>query len=157
VVIRDPRNLAHSIIFREHAATTKGIAWSPLESNLIATGGGTADRRILLWDIGTLDIKQEVDSKSQVGGLQFTRDGDLISLHGYSQNEVTIWNTKGMSKRAVLRGHTARVLYSALSPDHDTLLTGSPDETLRFWKIGFSDRKKSPKQKEPSFGLRGIR
>lgn len=40
-----------------------------------------------------------------------------------------------MSKVATLTGHTLRVLYLALSPDSQTIVTGAGDETLRFWNI----------------------
>ncbi|CDW53872.1 WD40 domain containing protein [Trichuris trichiura] len=35
----------------EHQAAVKAIAWSPLESNILATGGGSDDRKIKLWNI----------------------------------------------------------------------------------------------------------
>ena len=38
-----------------------------------------------------------------------------------------------MSKLATLTGHTLRVLYLAVSPDGQTIVTGAGDETLRFW------------------------
>ncbi len=34
-----------------------------------------------------------------------------------------------------LTGHTYRVLYLALSPDGQTIVTGAGDETLRFWNV----------------------
>ena len=34
---------------------------------------------------------------------------------------------------ASLTGHTNRVLYLAMSPDGETIVTGAGDETLRFW------------------------
>ena len=34
-----------------------------------------------------------------------------------------------------LTGHTYRVLYLALSPDGETIVSGAGDETLRFWKV----------------------
>lgn len=34
---------------------------------------------------------------------------------------------------ASLTGHTHRVLYLAMSPDGETIVTGAGDETLRFW------------------------
>jgi cell division cycle 20-like protein 1, cofactor of APC complex len=34
---------------------------------------------------------------------------------------------------ASLSGHTNRVLYLAMSPDGETIVTGAGDETLRFW------------------------
>lgn len=47
-----------------------------------------------------------------------------------------------MKKLAVLTGHTCRVLYLAMSPDGQTLVTGAGDETLRFWKV-FPQKKQS--------------
>jgi cell division cycle 20-like protein 1 (cofactor of APC complex) len=34
-----------------------------------------------------------------------------------------------------LTGHTQRVLYLAISPDGQNIVTGAGDETLRFWNI----------------------
>lgn len=38
-----------------------------------------------------------------------------------------------MDTTATLAGHTCRVLYLAMSPDGETIVTGAGDETLRFW------------------------
>jgi cell division cycle 20-like protein 1 (cofactor of APC complex) len=38
-----------------------------------------------------------------------------------------------MEQIASLTGHTYRVLYLAMSPDGQTIVTGAGDETLRFW------------------------
>lgn len=38
-----------------------------------------------------------------------------------------------MTQIATLTGHTFRVLYLAMSPDGQTIVTGAGDETLRFW------------------------
>ena len=40
-----------------------------------------------------------------------------------------------MTKLATLTGHTLRVLYLAVSPDGQTVVTGAGDETLRFWSL----------------------
>lgn len=40
-----------------------------------------------------------------------------------------------MKKVATLTGHTFRVLYLAMSPDGENIVTGAGDETLRFWKV----------------------
>lgn len=40
-----------------------------------------------------------------------------------------------MKKMATLTGHQYRVLYLAMSPDSETIVTGAGDETLRFWKV----------------------
>lgn len=40
-----------------------------------------------------------------------------------------------MQQVATLTGHTMRVLYLAMSPDGETIVTGAGDETLRFWDL----------------------
>jgi cell division cycle 20-like protein 1, cofactor of APC complex len=40
-----------------------------------------------------------------------------------------------MRKIATLTGHNLRVLYLAMSPDGESIVTGAGDETLRFWKV----------------------
>lgn len=60
---------------------------------------------------------------------------ELVSTHGYSMNAINIWESKNMDKVGTLRGHSYRVLYMARSPDGESILTGSGDQTLRFWKV----------------------
>lgn len=50
-------------------------------------------------------------------------------------NAINIWSGKNMDKIGTLQGHSYRVLYLAGSPDGESILTGSGDQTLRFWKI----------------------
>jgi cell division cycle 20-like protein 1 (cofactor of APC complex) len=38
-----------------------------------------------------------------------------------------------MTQVVSLTGHTYRVLYLAMSPDGQVIVTGAGDETLRFW------------------------
>ena len=40
-----------------------------------------------------------------------------------------------MQKLTTLTGHTYRVLYLAMSPDGQDIVTGAGDETLRFWNV----------------------
>lgn len=62
---------------------------------------------------------------------------EIVSTHGYSggpvQNQIHIWRYPTMTQVATLTGHTYRVLYLAMSPDGQTIVTGAGDETLRFW------------------------
>ena len=66
---------------------------------------------------------------------------EMITTHGYSLNQINLWNTtnnweeKSVNKVATLTGHTYRVLYLAMSPDGESVLTGAGDETLRFWNV----------------------
>ena len=46
--------------------TSRGGCRCPFQANLLASGGGTADRRICLWNTGNGQCLNEVDTKSQV-------------------------------------------------------------------------------------------
>ena len=121
--------------FSDHTAAVKAIAWSPHQRNLLASGGGTADRRIKFWNTATGQMIQEIDTGSQVCNLNWSKNSnEIVSTHGYSQNQIVVWKYPSMTQVASLTGHTYRVLYLAMSPDGQTVVTGAGDETLRFWK-----------------------
>lgn len=58
-----------------------------------------------------------------------------VSTHGYSQNQILVWKYPSLSQVAKLTGHSTRVLYLAMSPDGEAIVTGAGDETLRFWNV----------------------
>ena len=49
-----------------HQAAVKALAWCPFQSNLLATGGGTADRTIRFWNTCTGAQLNSIDTGSQV-------------------------------------------------------------------------------------------
>ena len=65
---------------------------------------------------------------------------EMISGHGYSQNQLTIWKYPSMTRIADLKGHTSRILALAMSPDGSTVVSAAGDETLRFWKCFEADK-----------------
>ena len=63
---------------------------------------------------------------SQVCNLSWSKNvNELVSTHGYSQNQIIVWRCPSMTKLATLTGHTMRVLYLASSPDGQTVVTGA--------------------------------
>jgi cell division cycle 20-like protein 1, cofactor of APC complex len=122
--------------FSTHVAAVKAIAWSPHQHHLLASGGGTADRSIKFWNTATGSLIKEVDTGSQVCNLAWSKNSDeIVSTHGYSQNQIVVWKYPRMEQVVSLTGHTFRVLYLSASPDGTTVVTGAGDETLRFWKV----------------------
>lgn len=78
--------------FSKHKAAVKAISWSPHQHGLLASGGGTADRKIRFWNTLESTLLNEIDSGSQVCNLQFSKNvNELVSTHGYSQNQIIIW------------------------------------------------------------------
>lgn len=126
---------------------------------LVASGGGTADRHIKFWNVNSGHMLNSVDAGSQVCNLAWSRSvNEVVSTHGFSLNQVVVWKYPTMNKLATLTGHSYRcaahpplpadprplmrlccgatsVLYLAMSPDGQTVVTGAGDETLRFWNL----------------------
>ena len=120
--------------FSDHTAAVKAIAWSPHQRGLLASGGGTADRCIRFWNTGTGACLASVDTGSQICNLLWSKTvNEIVSTHGYSLNQIIVWKYPSLHKVVTLTGHTYRVLYLAMSPDGQTIVTGAGDETLRFW------------------------
>lgn len=120
--------------FAEHTAAVKAIAWSPHQHGTLASGGGTADRKIRFWNTLTGQAINEIDTGSQVCNLAWSKNSnEIVSTHGFSENQIVVWKYPSMSQVATLTGHTYRVLYLAMSPDGQVIVTGAGDETLRFW------------------------
>ena len=73
-------------------------------------------------------------------------DREILSSHGFVNNQLCIWKYPQMKKIADLRGHTSRVLHLSLSPDGTTVASAAADETLRFWKV-FQNSGQQPSMK----------
>ncbi|PPD90838.1 hypothetical protein GOBAR_DD12221 [Gossypium barbadense] len=120
----------------EHTAAVKAIAWSPHRHGLLASGGGATDRCIRFWDTTTNTHLSCLDTGCQISNLVWPKNvNELVSTHGSSQDHIIVWRYPTMSKLATLTGHTTRVLYLAISPDGQKIVTGSGDETLCFWRL----------------------
>ena len=130
-------------ILTDHQAAVKAVAWSPHERNLLASGGGTADRCIKFWNAASGSLINSVDTGSQVCALQWSPlEKELLSSHGYAENNLVLWKYPTMARTKELKGHTSRVLHMATSPDGSLVCSLAADETLRFWKIFGSEGKK---------------
>ncbi|XP_040377053.1 cell division cycle 20.2, cofactor of APC complex-like [Oryza brachyantha] len=138
----------------DHTAAVKALAWCPFQSNLLATGGGGSDRCIKFWNTHTGACLNSVDTGSQVCALLWNKnERELLSSHGFTQNQLTLWKYPSMVKMAELTGHTSRVLFMAQSPDGCTVASAAADETLRFWNVFGSPEAPKPAAKASHTGM----
>lgn len=123
--------------FNDHLAAVKAIAWSPHHHGLLASGGGSADRHIRFRSALTCQTLKVYDTGSQVCQLAWSKNSsnELVSTHGFAQNQIVVWQYPTMKPIAKLLGHQQRVLYLAMSPDGESIVTGAGDQTLRFWHV----------------------
>eukprot|EP00164_Ancoracysta_twista_P005587 GFYU01007661.1.p1 GENE.GFYU01007661.1~~GFYU01007661.1.p1 ORF type:complete len:478 (+),score=54.27 GFYU01007661.1:215-1648(+) len=151
LLIWSPQFSTPMLKFTEHCAAVKAISWSPHQHGVIASGGGTADRCIRFWNTSSNQALHVEDTGSQVCNLVWSKNAnELVSTHGYSQNQIIVWRYPGMSKLATLTGHSLRVLYLSMSPNGEDIVTGTGDETLRFWKVFPPGKSRKKTDQNPS-------
>ncbi|VYS68136.1 unnamed protein product [Arabidopsis thaliana] len=132
--------------FEEHTAAVRALAWCPFQASLLATGGGVGDGKINFWNTHTGACLNSVETGSQVCSLLWSKsERELLSAHGFTQNQLTLWKYPSMVKMAELNGHTSRVLFMAQSPDGCTVASAAGDETLRLWNV-FGEPPKTTKK-----------
>uniref|UniRef100_A0A4W5LZQ4 Cell division cycle 20 homolog n=1 Tax=Hucho hucho TaxID=62062 RepID=A0A4W5LZQ4_9TELE len=120
--------------FSEHQGAVKALAWCPWQPNILASGSGTSDRHICIWNINSGSCISGLDTVS-VSSLMFAPNyKELVSSHGYAHDNVVIWKYPSLTKVAELNGHEGRVLNITMSPDCSIIATVACDETVRLWK-----------------------
>lgn len=116
------------------------LALSP-GGETLATGhyGGA----LQLWDVEertTLALRQTIQADSGwVTSLGFTPDGETLISTG-DDNDLKLWRPADGAALGVLRGHSNRIIDSAMDADGTTLHSLSSDNTLRTWAQGGTDR-----------------
>ncbi|KAJ6196594.1 WD40-repeat-containing domain protein [Bipolaris maydis] len=99
-----------------------------------AAASAAATTNIPLSPTAPANLINSLDTGSQVCNLAWSKNSnEIVSTHGYSQNQIIVWKYPSMQQVVSLTGHTYRVLYLAMSPDGQVIVTGAGDETLRFW------------------------
>eukprot|EP00934_Nitzschia_sp_Nitz4_P008225 Nitzschia sp. Nitz4//scaffold274_size25273//8452//10116//NITZ4_008327-RA/size25273-processed-gene-0.13-mRNA-1//-1//CDS//3329545281//8215//frame0 len=152
------------LVLQQHKAAVKALDWCPFRRGVLASGGGTADRTIKLWNSNSGAMLNSLDTGSQVCSLVWSRhQRELCSSHGFSENQLMLWrygSGSNLTKVKELTGHTSRVLSLACSPDGSTVVSAAGDESLRFWNIfGTPPSRRSENLNigELSFGMPQIR
>ncbi|KFD45255.1 hypothetical protein M514_13868 [Trichuris suis] len=120
----------------DHQAAVKAIAWSPSESNILATGGGSDDRKIKIWNIGKGICLRSKDTGAQVTGLLWSEYyNELASCNGLPSNRVVIWTYPHLNILKRLKEHSNRILSMVMSPCGEYVLTAAADESIRVWHV----------------------
>nr|XP_027202175.1 protein FIZZY-RELATED 1-like [Dermatophagoides pteronyssinus] len=127
----------------EHTAAVKALTWSPLSYPLLATGGGTNDRTIRIWDTVHRTAITNCETQSQICNLHWSKKSlELISSHGYTLNQLNVWdftvsgaskNNLRLRKLETMIGHRCRALFMSSSKDGNYIASGSGDGNILIW------------------------
>lgn len=125
----------------EHKSAVKAIAWNPEGKDLLASGGGSEDKTLKVWDVNLGKCLKSVNTGSQVCNAIWSSiyPDEILTSHGYPHHQLMLWDYPTMEHRFIATGHAKRVVYADISPDNTTVVTAAGDETVRFWKI-FDDK-----------------
>eukprot|EP01059_Diplonema_ambulator_P035441 TRINITY_DN8336_c0_g1_i1.p1 TRINITY_DN8336_c0_g1~~TRINITY_DN8336_c0_g1_i1.p1 ORF type:complete len:494 (+),score=95.38 TRINITY_DN8336_c0_g1_i1:99-1580(+) len=131
--------------FTPHTGPVKAMSWCPLKRHYLATGG-YQDMTLKIHKTINCDTLCTAPTQSEITSLLWSHSAnELATSHGHPSDSLRIWGVeKGdkLKEIADIKGHNERILHMSLSPDGQTAVTCSADETIRFWKI-FSEPKKS--------------
>ncbi|KAG6831487.1 hypothetical protein H0H87_005054 [Tephrocybe sp. NHM501043] len=134
---------------RNHSAAVKAIAWCPWQPSLLASGGGTNDATINIWNSTTGARLHSLKTPSQITSLLWAPSKkEILSTHGFPTNALMVHAYPSMERVAEIRdAHDARVLFSCVGPAGDVVCTGAGDENLKFWRIWDAPEEKAKKKK----------
>ncbi len=108
---------------------------------------GTWDGRLLVWDLASGEPKllgEHREHSTHVTRIAVSPAGKLIATVGEDQT-LNLWERGTYRHLARVRAHTNSIYGLAMSPDGQTVLTGSSsDSVTRVWRTGRSDAGDQP-------------
>ena len=117
-------------ILDKHTQPVNSVAWSP-DGHMLACGSG--DGTISLWDVGTYDLNLLIKERDWVSCVAWSADNTLI-ITGTGDGTIGVWDVETGQQKAILKGHTDRILHVSFVFDDRLLISKSADDTLRFWQ-----------------------
>jgi WD40 repeat protein len=129
-----------SVVFAQHKAAVKAIAWHPHNHSMIATGGGTADKTVKLWNARNGQFKHSVTTDAQVCSMMWNPHmPELLTGHGFGQglnrgSKLNLWKCPSLTRINTFESHD-RPIAMALCPRGSKVCVASLDESLRIWNM----------------------
>jgi WD40 repeat protein len=115
-----------------HTSDVEAVVFSP-NGQILASGGGTPDNDILLWDSATGTLRHTLSGhRAGVHGLAFSPDGMILASIGWDAT-LRLWDVANGQQLRALESHTSSVWSAAIHPDGDWLASGGDDGLVHIW------------------------
>lgn len=137
VNVWDVRALKDPILtIQEHKAAVRALGWCPWKSSLLATGGGSGDMRLLVTNVDTNTLTQEIHTSSQVCALVWDEEvRAVLTAHGFSKYQLCLWKYDTAELLFEFLGHRNRILSMLRVNSSGAVITASADESIRVWNM----------------------
>jgi cell division cycle protein 20 (cofactor of APC complex) len=90
----DLRNIKQNpTTIKEHTAAVRALKWCPWNNNLLASGGGSGDMRLLVHNVDKNQVVKNISTTSQVCAVDWDYESrSLLTAHGFSKFQMCIWD-----------------------------------------------------------------
>lgn len=116
--------------FDKHQNTVCSVAFSFTGKELVSCD---QDRRIILWDLESGDLRRFKGHKGMVLSVAFSPSGHQIAS-GSEDTTIKLWDVKSGVSYLTLEGHSGDVKCVAFSPDGRYLASKGKD-SIRIWSV----------------------
>lgn len=144
----------------KHKGPVKALSWSPWQHGLLATGGGSPDGEIHIWNTGKIAPSSgpvhTIPLQTTITSLHWSPHcKELLSTHGSSwavpqtnvrpvahlsavgvENSLVVHSYPSCQRIVNVKAHSAPVGHSCIAPDGCSVFTVSPkEETIKMFRV----------------------
>lgn len=132
-----------------HKGAVKAMDWCPHSSNILASGGGSCDQTVMIWNTDSAALLNSTRVHAQISAVQWSPVAkELITSHGFQLSatcgELGVWKYERdhslTNLHTIHGGHKGRVLGLVLSPDGSTVMSSGEDQMIMFWEGLFGEQ-----------------
>ena len=119
----------------EHTAAIRALEFSPMNDDLLASGGGTGDSSIRISSLKNQGKNSVVlKTQSQICSLLWDQKCNrLLTSHGFSKYQLCLWNLEREKLVKEYYGHSNRILDIVRIKESNHVLSFSSDNTAKIW------------------------
>lgn len=120
----------------EHSGGVTCVTFSS-DGQTLASSSANPDGTIKLWDTKNWELKRSLKSDDWVvvaiWSIAMSPDAKIIVSGHHADSTVKVWNLETGEVRHTLRGHVWAVHCVAITPDGNTIASGSFDSNIKIW------------------------